>query len=53
MAAARGFQPLSDAVKTELLARVKPEATDGRHERFKSTQQFDSGHHRRQHGFAV
>ena len=34
-----------------LLDRVAPEAGDGRHERFKSTQAFDSGTHRKQHGF--
>ncbi len=36
-----------------LLAKVKAEATDGRHERFKSTIDFDGPYHRQQHGFAV
>jgi len=49
---ARGFQPMPDAEKTALVARVKDEAGDGRHELFKSTQSFDGPHHRRQHGFA-
>ena len=50
---ARNFKPLSDAERTELLARVKDVAVDGRHELFKSTQRFDSPHHRKQHGFEV
>jgi hypothetical protein len=33
-----------------LLDRVRPVATDGRHERFKSTQFFDGPFHRAQHG---
>ena len=32
-----------------LLARVKPEAGDGRHEHFKSTQVFDGPYHQKQH----
>jgi hypothetical protein len=32
---------------------AEPEAGDGRHELFKSTQQYDGPHHRRQHDFAV
>ncbi len=50
---ARSFKPMSDGEKTQLLARVKKEASDGRHELFKSSQSFDGPHHRRQHGFAV
>jgi len=50
---ARNFRPMPDAEKTSLLTRVKEEAGDGRHEMFKSTQNFDGPHHRRQHGFAV
>ncbi len=53
VAIARDFKPLSDAEKTKLLAMAKPEAGDGRHELFKSSQQFDGPHHRKQHGFAV
>jgi hypothetical protein len=30
---------------------VKPHAGDGRHERFKSTIDFDGVYHRKQHGF--
>ena len=36
---------------TKLLAKVKPQAGDGRHERFKSTIDFDGPYHRKQHGF--
>ena len=53
IAIARNFQPMADREKQALLARVKEEAGDGRYELFKSTQAFDSGHHRRQHGFAT
>ncbi len=51
VAIARDFQPLSDEAKKRLLARAKAEASDGRHELSKSTQVFDSTHHRLQHGF--
>jgi uncharacterized protein len=47
---ARSFKPLAGDELQALLARVKPVAGDGRHERFKSTQFFDSDHHRNQHG---
>lgn len=49
---AREFTPLSDAEQSQLAERVKPSATDGRFEQFKSTQNFDGPVHRRQHGFA-
>ena len=48
---ARAFTPLSEAQQQELLTSVYEEATDGRHEWFKSTQCFDSQYHRDQHGF--
>ncbi|HZS50202.1 MAG TPA: aldo/keto reductase [Bryobacterales bacterium] len=53
VAVARNFRPMADLEKTRLLSRVREEAGDGRHELFKSTQQFDSPHHRRQHDFEV
>jgi len=53
IAIARNFKPMSHDEVQQLLAKVKPVAADGRHERFKSTQLFDSDHHRQQHGFAV
>ena len=48
---ARSFKPMPAAEKAALLARVKDEAGDGRHELFKSTKVFDGPHHRRQHDF--
>ena len=48
---ARSFKPLEGEELQNLLTKVKPVAGDGRHERFKSTQAFDSGYHRNQHGF--
>ncbi|HEY3128571.1 MAG TPA: aldo/keto reductase [Acidobacteriota bacterium] len=53
LAVARNFKPMEEAEKAQLLGRVKLEASDGRHELFKSTQTFDGPHHRRQHGFAT
>ena len=51
IALARGFKPMPDGEQTALVAKVKPFATDGRFEHFKSTQNFDGPVHRRQHGF--
>lgn len=51
VALARAFQPLTSQAKQQLLAKVKAEAGDGRHELFKSAKTFDGPHHRRQHGF--
>jgi len=51
VAIARNFKPMTAAEKSVLLARTKEEATDGRHELFKSSKAFDSSHHRKQHGF--
>jgi predicted aldo/keto reductase-like oxidoreductase len=53
VAMARNFNPMSAAEKNALLARVKDQAGDGRHELFKSTKNYDGPHHRRQHGFDV
>jgi predicted aldo/keto reductase-like oxidoreductase len=50
LAIARSFKPLGEAEQEKLLARVKPVAGDGRHERFKSTQFFDGPYHQKQHG---
>ena len=50
---ARGFKPLSDSDKTRLLSMSADEGSGGQHELFKSSQQFDGPHHRKQHGFAV
>jgi aryl-alcohol dehydrogenase-like predicted oxidoreductase len=51
IAMARNFRPMTASEKRALLARVKDEAGDGRHELFKSTKVYDGPHHRRQHGF--
>lgn len=50
LAMARAFKPLDETAMNRLLAKVKPHAGDGRHERFKSTQLFDGPFHRVQHG---
>jgi predicted aldo/keto reductase-like oxidoreductase len=50
---ARAFKPQSKAEQSALAERVKPFATDGRFEQFKSTQVFDGPVHRRQHGFTA
>jgi predicted aldo/keto reductase-like oxidoreductase len=49
---ARAFKPMGEQEKASLLAKVEPVAGDGRYEGFKSTQNFDGGYHRRQHGFS-
>ena len=51
LAIARDFTPLSPTERAGLLARIESQATDGRHEWFKSTRFFDSALHREQHGF--
>jgi predicted aldo/keto reductase-like oxidoreductase len=48
---AREFKPYAGDELEKLLAKVKPHAGDGRHERFKSTIDFDGPYHRKQHGF--
>lgn len=50
LAIARRFPALDAEAQKKLLARVRPLAGDGRHERFKSTQHFDGPFHRAQHG---
>jgi uncharacterized protein len=50
---ARAFKPLTPAERSTLLSRVRKVSGDGRYELFKSSQRFDSGHHRKQHGFAT
>lgn len=49
VAVARNFRPMTQQELEALLQRVHPVAGDGRHERFKSTQFYDSTYHRRQH----
>ena len=50
---ARDFKPLTAEEREEIVRLAAPEATDGRHELFKSTQRYDAPLHRRQHGFDV
>ncbi len=53
IAIARNFKPMLQEEKLSLLSRIREEASDGRHELFKSTKNFDGPHHRKQHGFAI
>jgi uncharacterized protein len=52
LAIGREYKPFEKVELDALLARVRPQAGDGRHERFKSTLDFEGPYHRRQHGFA-
>ena len=51
VAMARNFKPMPQAERTSLLSKVRDEASDGRHELFKSAKTYDGPHHRKQHGF--
>jgi predicted aldo/keto reductase-like oxidoreductase len=51
VALARAFKPMAPEELRQLAAQVAGMAGDGRHERFKSTREFDGPHHRKQHGF--
>ena len=53
LAMARSFKPMSAAELQALSARLRSVAGDGRYEHFKTTQRYDSSHHRTQHGFPV
>jgi predicted aldo/keto reductase-like oxidoreductase len=48
---ARNFKPMPQEEKISLLSSIQEQASDGRHELFKSTKAFDGPHHRKQHGF--
>ncbi len=50
---ARGFEAMPEAAQGALMESVRVEAGDGRYETFKSTNEHDGPHHRRQHAFAV
>jgi predicted aldo/keto reductase-like oxidoreductase len=50
---ARNFEPMGDTEQESLLQSVREEAGDGRYETFKSTNEHDGPHHRKQHAFAV
>lgn len=51
LAIARNFCPMPEQEREQLLAQVYEDASDGRHEWFKSTQYYDAQYHRDQHGF--
>ena len=51
VALARGFVPMNPEEQAALVGRAKDGARDGRFEPFKSTQEFDGPHHKKQHGF--
>ncbi len=51
IAMARNFKPMPLAERATLLSKVREQATDGRHELFKSSKFYDGPHHRKQHGF--
>ena len=50
---ARNFKPMTKAEMATFRAKVRDQATDGRHELFKSSKVYDGPHHRKQHGFDV
>ncbi len=52
LAMARSFKPMTAPELQTLSFRLKDVSGDGRYEHFKTTQRYDSGHHRKQHGFA-
>jgi aryl-alcohol dehydrogenase-like predicted oxidoreductase len=45
--------PMPEEAQSALMERVRVEAGDGRYESFKSTNEHDGPHHRRQHEFAL
>ncbi|MFN0105155.1 MAG: aldo/keto reductase [Bryobacteraceae bacterium] len=51
VAMARNFKPFTATERDALLTKVRDEASDGRHELFKSAKTYDGPHHRKQHGF--
>lgn len=49
----RNFQRMTADEQAAIREKVKDVATDGRHELFKTTKNFDGPHHRKQHGFSL
>ena len=47
----RNFTPMTADEEKSLLARVHDVQGDGRFEQFKTTNRYESGYHRAQHGF--
>lgn len=52
LAIGRSFKPMTAPELETLSARLKQVSGDGRYEHFKTTQRYDAGYHRKQHGFA-
>ena len=52
LAIGRSFKAITSPELQTLSSRLKDVAGDGRYEHFKTTQRYDAGHHRKQHGFA-
>jgi aryl-alcohol dehydrogenase-like predicted oxidoreductase len=50
---ARNFKVMTDDAQERLLESVRAVAGDGRYETFKSTNEHDGPHHRKQHEFAL
>lgn len=50
---AKDFQPLSDAERSDILARSAPAAPKGEFERFKTTRQFDANEGRVAHNYPL
>lgn len=48
---ARNFKPMAPAELKTMSSRLRSVAGDGRYEHFKTTQRYDAGYHRKQHGF--
>jgi aryl-alcohol dehydrogenase-like predicted oxidoreductase len=53
VAVARGFKPLTVAAMTELRARCREDASDGRYELFKTTKKYDGDEGRKTHDFPL
>ena len=51
IAIGENFEPFSAAEMQAFAERVRREASDGRHEWFKTNNFFDGGYHRKQHGY--
>lgn len=50
---ARSFKPMTSSELQTLSNKVKDVAGDGRYELFKTSQRYDAGYHRKQHGFST
>ena len=49
----REFKPMTAEERSAVLAKVAAVAGDGRYELFKTSKMYDSGYHRKQHGFST